>query len=120
MKGLRNINNDFYYANQQCPEQYIAERKDMQDKIQQVRGKNKSLPPERQVKAVIKNKTLLINNVPQKTAIRPPTLAEIFVVDRREQEKIDEIPMAASELTSEKGSEFMGYAATVSSLTEIR
>ena len=77
---IKNSNNDYFYVNQQYPEQYAAERREHQDKMKQIKEKNKTLPPEQQVKVALKNKTLFINNEPQRKMVIPPSVADVLTL----------------------------------------
>ena len=59
---MRNSNNEFYYVNQHYREQILAERRELQVQLKQIKEDNKTLSPERQVKAVLKYRSLFINN----------------------------------------------------------
>ena len=109
--------NDFYYINQQYPEQYVAERRELQYQLKKIKAKNDTLPREQQVKATIKGRTLLIDNVPQIKSIRPPTIAE--VMESHKEDPQYDAKMATSDITKEKGSVFVSYAVKVKTLTHI-
>ena len=50
LQGKRNNLNGFYYVNQQLPEQYEAERKELQAKVKNIKNSNQHLPPEKRSK----------------------------------------------------------------------
>ena len=111
LRGLKNDLNEFYYVNQQLPEQYAAEKKEIQHQLKKIKDKNKTLPADQQINAKIKNGTLLIDNVPQSKAVKVPPLSEVMSISSQEHEKMDQMQVE---------SQFVGYAVKVSSLTEIR
>ena len=69
---------------------------------------------------LIKNKTLFLNDVPQKTYIYPPTVQEVFEIETKQQEKIDALPYVYSKPEEEKGNLFRGLALKVKGAADVR
>ena len=106
--------------NQLLPDQYFAERKEMQHKIKLVKRMNKDRPQNEQTKFSIKNNTLSLDGKPQNKLVHTPSVAEILTIDPKEQDHMNSIPKATWDISKEKGSQFMGYAAKIKTVTEAR
>ena len=77
LQGQRNSSNSFYFVNQQYPGDIEAERQEMQSMLKQIKSKNLQLPPDQQVKASLKGKSLYINNQLYRKPVAPPTVQQL-------------------------------------------
>ena len=68
LRGLKNGVNGFYFINQNYPERYQAEYREVLDKAKKIKRKNKQLIDNQKVKVAIKNRTLCVNEIPQSLA----------------------------------------------------
>ena len=72
------------------------------------------------MRAEIKNRQLIINNVPQKTHVFPPTVCEIFNIDENTQLRMDKMELFESTVIKDKQSSFKGHAFSVKSVMDVR
>ena len=66
------------------PEQYQAEKQEIQHQIKKIKTQNAELPPEKKIKFNVRNGFLYVNNKLQRKTVHPPTIAELFAVKPRE------------------------------------
>ena len=75
LKGKTNSRGDYYNVQPQLPEPLLSEKISREEQLKSIRKANQAIPEEekdKRVQAYIKNKTLIVNNVPQKQRIHPP------------------------------------------------
>ena len=63
---------------------------------------------------------LVVNNVPQKQHIFPPTVQQVFSLPHQELEKLDQIKLVHTAVTEEKHSRFRGHACRAKSTQEVK
>ena len=102
LKGVRNQHKDFYFVNQMLPDQLFVEKREVQYTIKKLKQQNKTLPVNEQKKVTIKNKVLHMDGKPQIKFVRPSTVSEILSVDSKGQDRMNAIPMAASDIFKKK------------------
>ena len=113
LKDVKNDLGDYYQIRTQLPEPYLSEKIACENRLKEIRKANNLIPEENKdsrVKAYIKNKTLFINEVPQKTHICPPTVAEVLNSSKQDLERMEKMRFSSSVLLSEKHSTFQGHA----------
>ena len=123
LKGLKNDLNDNFSVRPQLPEPLLTEKREREDQLMEIRRTNAGIPEEqkhKRVQAIVKNKTLYVNNVAQKKYVVPPTATEILNVEPDQQQKMNELQVSHSEFECEKGSSFSGHAVRVKNTTEIK
>ena len=75
LKSQKNNKSESYFVHPQLPEPLQTERKEHEEKYRSIRKANAEIPDDQKDKRTlvhIKNKTLYVNNVPQKQHIYPP------------------------------------------------
>ena len=123
LKGKTNSNGDPYYVSPQLPEPLNTECREREEVYKSIKKANAQIPEEektRRTDVKIKNKTLIINNIPQKQHIFPPTVQELFNVDDTTQERMEQMFFSQSNVIADKGSSFRGHALKVANASEIR
>ena len=70
--------------------------------------------------AIIKNKMLYVNKVPQKQHIHTPTVQDLFNILKQEMERMEKIEFQHTAEIVDKGSVFRGHAMKVKNSTDIR
>ena len=123
LKDLKNANGDYMSFKPQLPEPLLSERIEREEKLRAIRKANASIPEDQQHKAVkvhIKNKTLYVNDVPDKVHVHPPTVREIFNTDRLTQGKMEELTFVHTDDIVEKSSVFRGHAIHLKNAKEVR
>ena len=123
LKGVTNENDLPYSVKSQLPEPLHSQRRDREDKMRAIKKSNNSIPEEHKEKRLtvqIKNKTLFVNNVAQKQHIFPPTVQDLFNVDKHTQKKLNDLQIEHTDPVEDKHSIFMDHAAAVKNTTEVR
>ena len=109
LKDLLNSNGEKYYINPQLPELLATEKRERDDLLRTVKQQNEAIPEEEKHKRIpvqIKNKVLYINNIAQKTHIHPPLVKDIFNMDAKTYEAMDQLQVVHSTPIKEKASVF--------------
>ena len=85
-----------------------------------MKDNNKLLSENKKSLSSIKSGKLYINNELQKKMVHSAAVTELLAIDQKEQAKMRDLNMTASDIIIDRGSMFVGYAAQVSNLVEIR
>ena len=123
LKGKMNAKKDYYFVRKQLPEPLLTQKIEREEVLRTIRKNNDALTKDEEhlkVKAFIRDKTLFINEKPQKKHIFPPTAQEIFNISKPEQQKLDCLTVVHTKETTDKENIFQGHAAKVSSNAEIK
>lgn len=115
LKGKKNDKNRYYYLNEQLPDKYAEEKRYAQQWIKE----NKAKPISNQSQMKIYKIKLRINNTPYKKKVHPPSPAEILRMDAAEISQTMKASTVFGDSTLIEGSEFISYAAAVSSVENV-
>ena len=126
MKNLKDVKNevgDYYYVSVQLPEPLAAEKREREELIKKVKKQNAEIPDQdkhKRKEIVVKNKTVYVDKVPQKTHIFPPTVQGIFNIPLEEQKQMNKLDISHTDPVAEKGSHFRGHAVRVRNSGDIK
>ena len=118
LKDKFNPNNKKYFVDPQQPEEWSAERKEINSAI--YRAKEKVAGTNQTVNFAVKKRQLYINNQLQKKQVASPKVENLLALTMEERKRILERDMTDETLMTEKGNQFIGRAARVNSLEEVR
>ena len=119
IKDKTNDKGEKFYINKQLPELWIEKNRLAREKMKQIKEQIAHLPVNERPKLEIKDKTVLQDGVPIKEHLPCVKTQEMFPEDR-EIAKMDKINLIPANPRSEKGSEFLAYAAKVDNIVEVR
>ena len=121
LKGVTNSAGNPYYIERQLPEPLFTQRKELQQRIAEVRKTNQQVKEEAQkVKIEVKRRTLILDGIPQRQHVPPPMVVDLFNIDATTQEKLEKLKFSHSVIPPEKSSIFNGYAIKVNNATEVK
>lgn len=116
LKGKVNDKNRYYYLNEQLPDKYAEDKRYAQLWIKE----NKAKPANDQSQMKIYKNKLRINNAPYNQKLKPPSTAEILRLDHDEILTVKQAPTVFGDSTMLECSEFISYAAKVTSVEQVR
>ena len=119
LKDAENPKGEPIYINQMAPESATAERKELSHMISKIKKGNSTKAPGDKTKYQVRNKQLIVDDVPVKKQVEFPTVAEIFA-EEAEMDKMEKIKLWFSDPLEEKGSIFTAVAAKTSSIIEVK
>lgn len=114
LRDKRNNKGNSYFVNLQMPDAILAEKRALQYEVKKIKDFNEDKPKEQKIKFAVRNKQLYINDELQEQQVVVPQPLDLFV-DRKEQEKMDEIDFTVSKPKSSGGSQFLALATNVHS-----
>ena len=94
-----------YFINQHIPEHYAVEKKEINDRVGQIRVVNAPKPKDQQVKYEVKNK-VHVNNEAVHKHVLPPKLGDIISMDKIEHDEMEHRSLFSSATGSENISTF--------------
>ena len=119
LKEKENEDGDPYYINKQLPEKLMEQNREIRQTIKEIKSKEESLLAREKSKIEVQNKVVYLDGVPQTKELLPPEPMELFP-DDAEADKIGKIELAASDLVSEKRSDFQAFAFKTSQFLEVQ
>ena len=105
------------------PSHCLLKKRERDEKIKAIRKENAKVPEEQKDKRIniqVRNKTLYLNNIPQRQHVHPPTVQNIFETDLQMIDKMNNIELVHTTEVVEKGSRFCGHAARVNSTADVK
>ena len=123
LKDVKNEQGNYYSVQPQLPEPLLSEKRDREDKLRQIRKKNATIPENekhKRVNAQIRNRTLYINKIPQRSYVNPPTVQEVFDTVLNDQQKMDNMDFVHTNVQTEKGSHFRGHAVRITAAKDVK
>ena len=121
LKDITNKDGKAYIIQPQIPEPKATQRKEMRQKVQEIKKLNATVDdPNCHTKAEIKKGSLYINGRLEKKHIHPPTVSEMFNIDKSTQAKLDKIKPIDSTTIYEKSSEFTAFAIRSNTSAEVK
>ena len=121
LKDQQNESGQPYYIQPQVPEPKATQRREMRQKIAEIKKTNATITdPAKHTKAEIRNGSLYINGKQNKQHIYPPTVVEMFNIDKTAQSRMDKVSLEASNTIIEKSSEFTAFAVRATTAPEVK
>ena len=123
LKGKQNNLGDYYTVKPQLPEPLNTAKKEREDQLKHIRKENSLIPDEhkdRRKEAYIKGNTLYVDKIPKKTYVHPPTIMDMFNIDKHESARMQKLEFVHTDSTIEKGSSFTGHAIHLTGTRDVR
>ena len=113
LKDPKNSKGDYYTVKSQLPEPLQTERMEREERLKQLRKLNDQIPEEekhRRANISVKNKTIYVNNIPQRQHMKPPTVHDMMNINSEAQNKMRQLDFVHTEPITEKESVFRAHA----------
>ena len=123
LKDLKNENGDYYYVSKQLPEPLLTAKRELDQKMKEVKVANSQLSDEqkhKQVKVQIKGNMLYLDDIPQWKHVHPPTVRDIFSPDQRTKDRMTNVTFVHSTAVEDKRSVFRGHAIQIKTNADIK
>ena len=119
LKGKRNVQNRSYFVDPQLPEEFAAERREVNYQIAQLKKANQDREPTDRIKFQVRQGKLYVNNELQRKQVVPPSFATILNLSREDYDMYGSMEMVKSEGVLNAGSSFTAYAQRVGVVNKV-
>ena len=116
LKDKKNEAGKPYFISDQYPDGVNERRRKFNSMIKE----NKDRPTTEQLAMKIQRNQLFINNEMYKPVVVPPSVDDLFDIQKSEEEKMNKLSLVYGDIQSERGSTFYGAAVKVQSVADIR
>ena len=119
LKEKLNSKGDGYYINKQLPESIMEQNREIRQTIKEIKDKEEKLPVREKSKIEVKHKTVFTDGKPVVKELMPPEPMDLFP-DDTELEKMKKVHLSASDVVTEKSSDFQAYALKTGHMAEVK
>ena len=116
LKNKQNSEGKNYYINEFLPEKTREEKRRNRDII----AYNRSMPVSHQMECKFQKGKLMIDGNEYKKEVTPPTVRDVLLMPKDEEDKLNKIKMNGTVLKEERGSTFRAYSIKASTLQQVR